>query len=187
MENHSSLHFYHHVRNLSRTSIIQQRLKLFNSINGDAFYPFSVWPEDFKLIFWKKPISDKDTSKLYLFLIGNGCSPNLISHWILTSQHWTSEKKSRKTRSTTGLSTQQSEQQIRHTLVLFDLHNDEWLYLNGQKERLTTDHINSLSIKFLKLQVIFLIINLLSKFLSCTFISLIFCKLHFCYTYVLFS
>ena len=115
MGNHSLIHFYHHVRNLFRTSIIQQRLQLFNSINGDAFYPFSVWPEDFKWIFWKKPISDKDTSKLYSFLVGNGCSPNLISHWILTSQHWTSEKKSRKTRSTTGLSTQQSGQQIRHT------------------------------------------------------------------------
>ena len=32
------------------------------------------------------------------------------------------------------------------------------------KEQLTKNHLNSLSIKFLKLQVIFLIINLLSKF-----------------------
>ena len=54
--------------------------------------------------------------------------------------------------------------------------------LMDKKEQLTINHLNSLSIKFLKLQVIFLIINLLSKFLSCTFISLIFGKLHFYYT-----
>ena len=58
--NHSTLHFYHHhLPNLSHTSIIQQRLQLFNSFNGDAFYPLSVWPQEFKLIFWKKQISDK--------------------------------------------------------------------------------------------------------------------------------
>ena len=85
-----------HLRDLSRTSIIQQRLQLFNSFNGDAFYPLSVWPQEFKLIFWKKPISDKDTFKLFLFLIGNGCSPSLISHWILTSQHWITDKKAQK-------------------------------------------------------------------------------------------
>ena len=92
--NHSALYFYqHHLRNLSRTSIIQQRLQLFNSFNGDAFYPLSVWPQEFKLIFWKKPISDKDTFKLFF---GNGCSPHLISHWILTSQHWTTDKRPKK-------------------------------------------------------------------------------------------
>ena len=49
--NPSTLHFYqHHLRNLSRTS----RLQLFNLFNGDAFYPLSVWPQEFKLIFWKK-------------------------------------------------------------------------------------------------------------------------------------
>ena len=92
--NHSTLHFYHnHLRNLSRASIIQQRLQLFNSFNGDAFYPLSVWPQEFKLIFWKKPISDENTFKLFLFLIGNGCSPHLTSHWIMTSQYWTTDKK----------------------------------------------------------------------------------------------
>ena len=27
-----------------------------------------------------------------------------------------------------------------HIWFYFDLHNDEWLYLDGQKERLTTNH-----------------------------------------------
>ena len=33
--------------------------------------------------FWRKPIGDRDTFKLMLFCLGNGCSPNLISRWIL--------------------------------------------------------------------------------------------------------
>ena len=63
---------------------------------GDAFYPLSVWPQEFKLIFWKKPISDKDTFKLFLFLIGNGCSPT-SSH--IGSSHrnvWTTDRKAEK-------------------------------------------------------------------------------------------
>ena len=109
--NHSTLHFYqHHLRNLCRTSIIQR----FNSFNGDAFYPLSVWPQEFKLIFWKKPISDKDTFKLFF---GNGGSPHLISHWILTSQHWTTDKKAEKCAST-RLPTQQHGQQVTYLVLL---------------------------------------------------------------------
>ena len=49
--NHSTLYFnHHHLRNLSRASIVQQRLQLFNSFNGDAFYPLSVWPQDFNFL-----------------------------------------------------------------------------------------------------------------------------------------
>ena len=132
--NHSTLHFYHHhLPNLSHTSIIQQRLQLFNSFNGDAFYPLSVWPKEFKIIFWKKQISDKDTFKLFLFLIGNGCSPHLISHWILTSQHWTRDKNWAEKRARQldfPLSNMDSKS---HIWFYFDLHCEEWLYLNGQK------------------------------------------------------
>ena len=130
---HSTLHFYHHhLPNLSHTSIIQQRLQLFNSFNGDAFYPLSVWPQEFKLIFWKKPISDKDTFKLFLFLIGNGCSPHLISHWILTSQHWTTNKKAEKRARQLDFLLSNMDNKS-HIWFYFDLHCEEWLYLNGQK------------------------------------------------------
>ena len=131
---HSTLHFYHHhLPNLSHTSIIQQRLQLFNSFNGDAFYPLSVWPQEFKLIFWKKQIRTRDTFKLFLFLIGNGCSPHLISHWILTSQHWTRDKNWAEKRARQldfPLSNMDSKS---HIWFYFDLHCEEWLYLNGQK------------------------------------------------------
>ena len=60
------------------------------------FIHFLFGHKEFKVIFWKKQISDKDTFKLFLFLIGNGCSPHLISNWILTSQHLTRDKKAEK-------------------------------------------------------------------------------------------
>ena len=131
--NHFTLHFYHHhLPNLSRKSIIQQRLQLINSFNCDAFYPLSVWPREFKLIFWKKQISDKDTFKLFLFLIGKGCSPHLISHWILTSQHWPREKKTEKRARQLDFLLSNMDNKS-HIWFYFDLHCEEWLYLNGQK------------------------------------------------------
>ena len=32
-----------------------------HSINGDAFFPLDWWPDDMKLLFWKKPVADLDT------------------------------------------------------------------------------------------------------------------------------
>ena len=153
--NHSTLYFYqHHLRNLFRTSIIQQRLQLFNSFNGDAFYPLSVWPQEFKpLIFWKKTISDKDTFKLILFLIGSGCSTHLTSHWILTSQHWTRDKKAEKRARQLDFLLSNMDNKS-HIWFYFDLHCEERLYLNGQKRTTTnstTNHLNSLSIIFFKI------------------------------------
>ena len=110
---------------ISCASIIQQRLQLFNSFNGNAFYPLSVWPQEFKLIFWKKPISDKDTYfKLFLFLIGNGCSPHLTSHWILTSQHWTTDKKAEKRARQLDFLLNNMDNKS-HIWFYFDLHCEE--------------------------------------------------------------
>ena len=41
-------------------------------------------------------VGDNDTFKLLLFFIGNGCSPEIIAKWILTSQHWTTHTKGEK-------------------------------------------------------------------------------------------
>ena len=57
-------------------------------IDGDAFFPLKSWPKDMKLIFWKKPMKYEETFKLVLFLIGNGCSPDLIRGWIVLAQYW---------------------------------------------------------------------------------------------------
>ena len=45
-----------------------------------------------RLALWKKPIRDRDTFKLMLFWLGNGCSPPLITRWSLLSQTWPPEK-----------------------------------------------------------------------------------------------
>ena len=77
---------------LSRAEILQDRLKLFQAINGDAFYPLSVWPQEMKMAFWRKPIGDLATFKLSLFFLGNGCSPYLFRRWIMLSQFWSDRK-----------------------------------------------------------------------------------------------
>ena len=117
---HSTLHFYHHhLPNLSHTSIIQQRLQLFNSFNGDAFYPLSVWPQEFKLIFWTKQISDK--GHIQTVFIFNW-------QWLFTTPdfaldpHITTldqrQKLGRKTCSSTRFPTQQHGQQVAYLVLL---------------------------------------------------------------------
>ena len=60
---------------LLKQEVAQQRLQLFHSINGNAFFPLTWWPDDMQMAFWKKPIIDSDMFKLVLFFLGNGCSP----------------------------------------------------------------------------------------------------------------
>ena len=141
---HSTIHFYHHhLRHLSHTSIIQQRLQLFNSFNGDAFYPLSVWLQEFKLIFWKKPISDKDTFKLFSFLVGKGCSPHghLISHQILTSQHQTRDKNWAEKRARQLdflLSNMDNKSRISSSTSIYTVKNG--YTLTGKKDRLSINN-----------------------------------------------
>jgi len=59
----------------------------------DIFYPLHVWPKWIKLLFWSKPLTGKGTFQLTLFLIGNGCLPELIVKWVLSSQYWAVDRK----------------------------------------------------------------------------------------------
>ena len=89
----SALREYHEtMRYLFRKEVSQERVELFKILNGDAFFPLKTWPDEMRMVFWHKPIRDKDTFKLTLLLLGNGCSPNLISNWILFSQCWVPHK-----------------------------------------------------------------------------------------------
>ena len=76
---------------LSRQEVVEERKQLFWMLNGDAFFPEKLWPKDIRLIFWKKPIGDKETFKL-LFFHSNGCNPEIISRWILLAQSWASSQ-----------------------------------------------------------------------------------------------
>jgi hypothetical protein len=47
----------------SKREISERRRALFRSVDGDMFYPLSVWPNDMRSAFWKKPIGDEETFK----------------------------------------------------------------------------------------------------------------------------
>ena len=66
------------IRYFSENEIKVQRLELFHTINDDAFLPLKAWPSQMGMLFWKKALGDRDTFKLLLFCIGNGCALELI-------------------------------------------------------------------------------------------------------------
>ena len=55
------------------------RTELFKIINGDVFFPLKEWPLALRLCFWTKPLSDAESFKMMLFLIGNGLVPRLAA------------------------------------------------------------------------------------------------------------
>lgn len=116
----------------NQPSISDQRRTLFQLLNGDVFYPVQVWPKKILSTFWKKPIGDKDTFQLMLFFLGNGCSPDIITEWIYSSQHWASPQKLDKRKRQVSFICNNMDSKG-HIWFYFDIHHNEWLYLNGQK------------------------------------------------------
>ena len=97
MNNFSAINIFNtNIRHLSGPRLIEKGRSLVTLINGNAFYPLSSWLNDIRLKFWKKPISDQDTSQLMLFCLGDGFSLHFITKWILTSQNWATAKKGEK-------------------------------------------------------------------------------------------
>ena len=117
------------IRYLSKAEVIAERKELFEIINGDAFFPLSSWPRDLRLAFWKKPIGDTETFKLLLFCLGNGCSPPLISRWILLSQTWAPDKAEKRARQLDFVLN--NAEGKRGTWFYFDVDHNKLLYLNG--------------------------------------------------------
>ena len=91
------LSLYHTIfQNESKERIIRRRKELLEVLNGDIFYHMNVWPQQYILKFWNKPISDQETFELFLFFIGNGCSPYIAGEWILLSQYWADSRRKEK-------------------------------------------------------------------------------------------
>ena len=133
-EDSSALQFFNsHIRPLSRPQISQLRLDLFQLLNGDVFYPIKIWPIEIQKLLWKKPTGHTDTFKLLLFLIGNGCPPSTTAHWILSSQHWGTHQKASQERARQIDFIRKNLPDKGNIWFYFDLHCDEWLYLNGKK------------------------------------------------------
>ena len=66
-------------RLLSKQEAIAERRELFESFNGNEFFPLKPWPQEYQSMFWAKPIDDKTTFKLMLFCFRNACAPQLIA------------------------------------------------------------------------------------------------------------
>jgi len=121
------------VRFLSKNKVIDRRLELFHLINGDAFFPLQVWLKDMKKIFWSKPQGDLKTFQLKLFAVGNGCSPVLISEWILLAQSWAPDKAEKRARQIDNILANMDGKA--NKLFYFDLDYKKWLFLNGLPRR----------------------------------------------------
>ena len=117
---------------LSKKDIVEKRRELYHLLNGDVFYPSKNWPKDTLSIFWKKPIGDLNTFKLMLFFIGNGCSPHVISEWILSSLYWAEPTKWDKRKRQIDF-IHNNINTKRHIWFYYDIHCNDWLYLNGLK------------------------------------------------------
>lgn len=118
-------------RYLSRAEVVEERREILQSINGDAFSPLDWWPEDMMLLFWKKPVGDLETFKRVLFLLGNGCPPDLFTRWILLSQSWaTSQVAERRARQVDFILN--SKDTKSHTWFYYDVDHRKLLFLDGR-------------------------------------------------------
>ena len=84
--------FTSYPQSIFRTNISRVRSQTLSMIDGDIFYPLCAWRNWIKLLFWNKPLTDKRTFQSTLFLIGNGCPPEHIMKWALSSQYWAKDK-----------------------------------------------------------------------------------------------
>ncbi len=80
--------------------------------------------------FGKKQIGDKETFKLLLFLLGNGCSLDLVCPWILLAQSWAPAKAKKGAR------------QIDFMLNNVDNKSNIWFYFDVDYGRIL--HLNGL-------------------------------------------
>ena len=125
--------FHNEFKNTFKQENISKRHNLFNLINGDLFYPLKLWPHKYITMFWKKPISDRETFELFLFFIGNGGSPQAIAEWILTSQAWTNENRKIEKRSRQLDFIFNNKDGKSNDWFYFDLHHQDYRFLNGIK------------------------------------------------------
>ena len=130
----SAFHLYQtQFQHLTKTAIIDKRKELFNLLNGDIFYPISLWPHNIQLKFWNKPSTDQDTFNLFLFFFGNGCSPNIIFEWILTSQYWSNNKGNKRARQLDFLTCNTDNK--KNIWFYFDLFHEDWRFVNGEERK----------------------------------------------------
>lgn len=107
-----------------------RRRELLKDLNGNAFFSLKLWPKEMQAVFWKKPMGDKETFKLALFLIGNGCAPILFTEWILLAQYWAESPQKAEKRA----------RQIDFVVNNADSQNSKWFYFDIDYNKLL--HLN---------------------------------------------
>ena len=111
-----------------------ERMSLFRLLDGELFYRMELWPAKMKMMFWKKPLSDRETFQVILFLFGNGCPLDLAQKWILSSTCWALEWQA-KTRLFQVLSLYSSlaGDENKSKWYFFDLETRNYHYLSGER------------------------------------------------------
>ena len=72
----------------SKSDIGKLRGELLSKGDSDVFALLRAWPNEYRILFFNKPLGDAGTFKIMLFLIGNGCPPTLVYQWVMSSQLW---------------------------------------------------------------------------------------------------
>uniref|UniRef100_A0A7M5VHB6 Uncharacterized protein n=1 Tax=Clytia hemisphaerica TaxID=252671 RepID=A0A7M5VHB6_9CNID len=79
--------FTAYVQSSSKEKFTKIRKELFELISDDLLPKISLWPEKYRLMFFKRPLGDRDTAAMFWFLLGNGVSPIVTAEWIISSYH----------------------------------------------------------------------------------------------------
>ena len=93
------------------------------------FFPLKSWPQEYQRMFWAKRHGDKERFNLLMFCLGNGCAPQLITHWIILSQSWLPMKAEKRAQQLDFILNNVDAK--RNTWFYFDLDYGKWLHLNG--------------------------------------------------------
>ena len=127
------------IRYLTQNEVVQWRREIFQAINGDVFFPLKRWPLERRLLFWSKPIGNRQTFKLVLFLVGNGCPPDLICPWILLSQAWATPEKAEKRAGQVDFVLANMDSKMQ-TCFYLDMDYGKILFLNGLPKDVNTQN-----------------------------------------------
>lgn len=137
MDTAELLAYLNFISMLSNAGFLQERRKLFHLINGEVFYALRQWPEEYRRIFWKKPMSDQETFRLFIFMNGNGCVPEIIQKWIISSTYYTSDRRIQRRRmhqaDWIGRRLELGDKD--HIWFYFDIHMMLYVFLNGRLRR----------------------------------------------------
>ena len=108
-----------------------RRHELHELLDGDIFYPLEAWPTRMREMFFATPLTDMQTFQLFLFLVGNGCSPPLTCEWILSSQFWSNDPQAFIKRSNQIKFIIRTIDSRMGVWFYYSMHQDRLVYLNG--------------------------------------------------------